>query len=265
MTDRTQNPEKRGSLAVVIPTKNAGHLLEDCLSSVSFADQIIVVDMHSEDDTADVCAKFEQCELLERDDYIFANVNFGFDRATTDWVMRLDADERLTPELVDEVRGIIAKPVDGVIGYEFWERPVILGHELKHGFGVQHYRKMMFRNGTARYPVRSEHEDLESDGEWQRCRHGYLHFNYFTVGQYLTKTDYYTSRDIERLELPEAAPSRREAAVSVARAFYLYYLKYRGYRDGWVGFVDAGMRAFYQFVYWAKLRERWSKERDSYS
>lgn len=245
----------------MIPTKDAAQLLKDCLASVAWADEIIVVDMFSIDETGAVCAEYRQCRLFERDDYIFGNVNFGFDRATSDWVMRLDTDERVTPELAAELQDILAGPPDGVTGFEFWERPVILGRELAHGFGRKHYRKMMFRRGTARYPVRSEHEDLETSGTWLRTRHGYLHYNYSSVGQYLEKIDYYTARDVARATITEAAPPMSRGVGESVRAFCLYFLRFRGYRDGWVGLIDAAMRGFYQFAYWAKLRERWETER----
>jgi glycosyltransferase involved in cell wall biosynthesis len=251
---------KRQTLSVVIPTKDAAQLLGDCLATVSWADEIIAVDMFSTDETSQIFGEYPQCRFFQRRDYIEGNANFGFEQATSDWVLRIDADERHTPELTAEIQEILASPPDGVTGYEFWVRPVILGRELKHGFGRRHYRKMMFRRGMARYPVESEHQDLETSGIWLRTKHGYLHYNYASVAQYLDKTNYYTTNDADRTPLSKRPPRIREAVRETVRAWYLYYLKYRGYRDGWVGFIDAGMRGFYQFTYWAKLRERWDRE-----
>ncbi len=72
--------------------------------------------------------------------------------------------------------------------------------------------------------------------------------------------NYYTDNDSKRATLPASVPSMFEAGKEVTRAFYLYYLKYQGFRDGWVGFLDAAMPGIYQFVYWSKLRERWERE-----
>jgi glycosyltransferase involved in cell wall biosynthesis len=235
-------------------------VLDDCLHSVVWADELIVVDMFSTDRTADVCASYQQCRFIQREDYIFGNVNFGFHSASSDWIMRLDSDERVTPELATEIKAILSGPPAEADVIEFWERLVVLGRELRHGFGQRHYRKMMFRRGTARYQVRSEHEDICASGRRMRTRAGYLHYNYTTVGQYLAKMDYYTDRDLERSEMPAKCPSARAAVMALVRAFYLNYGKRRGFRDGWIGLVDAGMRAFYEFTYWAKLRERWESE-----
>lgn len=253
----------RDTLSVVIPTKDAAHLLRECLASVAWADEIVVVDMFSSDDTAAVCAEYPQCRLLQRDDYIFGNVNFGFEQAAGDWVMRLDSDERITPELAAEIEEILAQPPAGVTGYECRERRIVLGRELKHGASREHYRKMLFRRGAARYPVRHEHEELETSGTWLRTRHGYLHHNYASVAEYLEKTNYYTEKDVPRAPLGAKPPGAARALFEAARAFYLYALKWRGYRDGWVGILDSGMRAVYQFTLWMKLRERWERERDA--
>ena len=247
----------RETLTVVIPTKNSGDVLADCLDSVAWADEIIVVDMFSTDDTAAICARHAQCRVVEREDYIFGNVNFGIDAAASDWILRLDSDERITPELALEIQGILRAPPTGLIGFACWERPFSLGHELRYGFGRRHHRKLLFRRGTARYPVRFEHEDLESVGDWGTTVHGYIHLNYRSVGQYLRKMDYYIDRDLERSALPDDRPPVRDGVVGAARAFYLYYLKYQGFRDGWVGLLDASMRSIYQWVTWAKMRERW--------
>jgi (heptosyl)LPS beta-1,4-glucosyltransferase len=252
---------RRETLTVAIPTKDDADLLADCLASVAWADEIIVVDMFSSDNTAAVCANHPQCRFFQRSDYIFGNLNFAFEHATCDWVMRLDSDERITDELADEVRSILADPPRDVTGFEFWERPFVLGRELRFGFGQKHFRKILFRRGAARYPVRHEHEDLETDGTWLRGRHGYVHLNYNAVAEYLRKTNYYTEQDAGRASLPATAPRQTAAFRESVRAFYLYYLKRQGFRDGWIGFLDAGMRAVYQFVYWAKLRERWERER----
>lgn len=251
----------RETLTVAIPTKDAADLLAGCLASVAWADEIIVVDMFSSDHTEAVCARHPHCRLFQRSDYIFGNLNFAFEQATSDWVMRLDSDERITDELADEIHSILDDPPPNVTGFEFWERQFVLGRELHHGFGRKHYRKIMFRRGAARYPVRHEHEDLESDGTWARGRNGYIHLNYNAVDEYLQKTSYYTEQDVARVTLPEKAPRQADAFRESARAFYLYYLKYRGYKDGWLGLLDAGMRSVYQFVYWGKLRERWERER----
>jgi glycosyltransferase involved in cell wall biosynthesis len=243
---------------VVIPTRNVAHLIEDCLASVAWADEILVIDMSSTDGTQEICGRFERCRVIDRHDYIFGNVNHGIDEAKSDWVLRLDSDERITPELAAEIQGILADP-EAADGYLCWERILILGRELRHGFGTRHHRRILFRRGAARYAVQREHEDLEWTGRWENTEHGYLHLNYRSVGHYLQKMDYYIEKDLDRTPLPETLPGAHRGVLEAARAFYYYYLKLQGFRDGWVGLLDASMRAIYQWVAYAKLRERWER------
>jgi glycosyltransferase involved in cell wall biosynthesis len=248
----------------VIPTFNVERLIGDCLESVRWADEIVVVDMFSTDATQEICARYPNCRFFSRRDYIFGNVNFGIEQTATDWVIRLDSDERITPALRDEILGVLAAPPAGVGGFEFPCELFSLGIPLRHGFATKPYRKMMFRRGTARYEVQSEHEDLATTGEFRRLRHTYLHYNYLSVSQYLQKTDYYTTKDAERTEVLEQ-PRVRDALLEISRAMWLNYVRRGGWRDGPVGFIDAGMRAVYQFAEWAKRWESWHRARSGYA
>lgn len=249
----TQAP--RSTLTIVIPTRNAEEFIVECLASVSWADEVIVVDMFSTDATVEICRRFSNTRVIQREDYIFGNVNHGFELATGDWTMRLDSDERISADLANEIQRMLAHPPDGVTGFFFRQRIIILGHWLRRGRGLNSRREMLFRTGAVRYTVQSEHESLPTDASWREMQGHYIHLNYQSVSQYLRKTDYYTTRDAERLA-PNEAPSLARGLIEPARAFYFHYLKRRGFLDGWIGLLDAGMMATYQFVQWAKQREQ---------
>lgn len=245
----------RDTLAVVIPTFNVEHLIRDCLESVKWADEIIVVDMFSTDATVRICQEYPNCRVYPRHDYIFGNVNFGFDQATTDWIIRLDSDERISPELREEVLAMLRVPAPRVTCYTFSQELYLLGHRVANGRARGVTRKMLFKRGTARYEVRSEHEDITVTGTCAAMKQSYLHFNYDSVSHYLQKMDYYTSRDVERMPCIRQ-PDIRRAVVEAIRNFIYLYVRLTGWRDGWIGFIDAGMRAIYIFVqeakYWHK-------------
>jgi glycosyltransferase involved in cell wall biosynthesis len=249
------------TVTVVIPTKNAAHLLRESLPTVSWADEIVVVDEFSSDDTLAVCASYPQCVVYQREGYIFARANYGFERARSDWVMRLDSDEWITPELAEEIPTLIRSVADDVVGFSFWERPVVMGRELRHGWGSRHFRRMLFRRGAAHYPVRSEHEALEGDGTWLQGKHGYLHFNYASPREFVAKMHEYIGYDMERAELPAHRPPLWRGWLGFAQAFYFYYLKLQGFRDGRVGVIDAALRSHYRWAEHRALRRRFDAER----
>jgi glycosyltransferase involved in cell wall biosynthesis len=100
----------RQTVAVIIPTKNVAAFFRPTLESIRFADEVIVVDMSSTDGTTSLCTEYANVKVIDKVDYIYANVNTGFDAATTDWVIRLDSDEVLTAALQDEILSFLENP-----------------------------------------------------------------------------------------------------------------------------------------------------------
>src|SRR5215212_9456427 len=101
----------RRTLSVVIPTLNVEAIIGRCLEAVRWADEVVIVDMFSTDRTREICEGFPNVRFKQRRDYIFANVTYGMEVAIGDWVMRLDSDEVLTPELAREIQeDVLAKP-----------------------------------------------------------------------------------------------------------------------------------------------------------
>ena len=250
------------TVTVVIPTKNAAHLLRECLPRVRWADEIIVVDEFSSDDTLAVCASFPQCVVYQHEDYIQANTNYGFDRAKSDWVMRLDSDEWITPELAEEIPKLIRTAPEDVVGFSFWERPIVMGREMRHGWGRRHHRQMLFRRGRARYPLRTEHDALEAEGRWLRSPSTATCTSTTSRrGSSWTRCALYIERDVPRAVLPERRPPLWRGPFEFARAIWFYYLKSQGFRDGRVGLIDATLRGYYRAAEWRALRRRFDRER----
>ena len=256
---------ERQTVSVVIPTYNVEHLIRDCLESVKWADEIIVVDMFSTDRTVEICREYPNCRVLQRKDYIFGNVNFGFDQATTDWVIRLDSDERIGPELRDSILQVLANGDPRINTYCFRGRWHLFGHVIEHGPHLNTWRKHMFRRGTARYKVQYEHEDIEALPEYGYLEGYYDHYNYETISQWMQKTDYYTERDMERIiadpaRHQELQPGRPwQVLWQIAKEFVRLYWRERGYKDGLAGFYLCGLKVCYQFIWRAKMWEAWEK------
>lgn len=191
----------RQTVAVIIPTKNVATFFRPTLESIRFADEVIVVDMSSTDGTQDLCAEYPNVRVVDKVDYIYANVNTGFDAATTDWVIRLDSDEVLTPELQQEILDFLKNPPSNVNTIRFLGRHHMFGLPMSWGVGhpSRSMRNHMFRKGTARYPCKLEHEDLDVTPDSIDFTHPYDHYTNHTVEEVVQKFNYYTQRDVERL------------------------------------------------------------------
>jgi (heptosyl)LPS beta-1,4-glucosyltransferase len=266
----------RQTLSVVIPTLNVEPIIARCLESLRWADEVVVVDMFSTDRTQAICESFPNVRFLQRRDYIFANVNFGMKQATGDWVMRLDSDEVLTQELGREIREeVLAKP--DVPCNTFWvpSRVYFWGKWLKFGPAYNprakgsgyDYRKLLFRRGTARYLVKSEHEDISATGPEGWLKHPYDHYSMPTVSAWVAKMNYYTDRDVERKTPDEVAVIRfapRPLLWRFLRDFISLYVRRQGYRDGAHGLAACFLHAVYPAVETIKTWERqWKAEHEA--
>ncbi len=255
----------RQSVTVVIPTRNVAAFFEPTLKSIAWADRVIVVDMFSTDETLDLCARYPNVVVHQRTDYIFANVNYGMEQSETDWVIRLDSDEVIGSELQDAICRFLENPPADISTVLFRGVHHMFGFPMHHGPGAPEssWRKHMFRKGTARYPCVSEHEDIESAPGEVRLAGYYDHYTNHTVEEVVRKFNYYTDRDVERMDLANLRPlSPLRLIWRAARLFDLYYRVRKGYRDGTHGFYTSLYRgAVYPIIENAKMWERLEKQR----
>lgn len=257
----------RQTVSVVIPTFNVEGIIRRCLDSVAFADEIIIVDMLSTDRTDKVCRSYPNVRFFRRQDYIYGNCNFGIDQATSDWIIKLDSDEVIDAKLQSEILRVIHNPQPGINGYYFPSVQYMFGEPMHHGVGSPALceRMSLFRKGTARYQVRSEHEGLTAQGPFGRLAGHYSHFTNHTTSEVIRKYDYYTSKDVERLAPSELKPpSVWSIMYRCLRQFFWMYVQQKGYKDGLLGFFSSAFRGpVYILIEEAKRWERYkNRERD---
>lgn len=245
-----QRRSKRSSVTVVTPVFNNSAKVVPTLESVRWADEVIVVDMFSTDDTETVCRRYPNVKFHLRKDYIYGNVNFGIDQALSDWVIRLDSDEVLNPALQQSIRDFLAAPPDDVVGCIFPSVQYMFGRPMRFGPGLGGPpRRCMFRRGAARYKVQSEHEDFEvlREGRWVTLEGYYEHFTNATVREIVTKYIYYSEKDAERIDFATYRPCHPALVMwRGLRLFWLHYWKQNGYREGIFGFYTSLMRGAVQ-------------------
>jgi glycosyltransferase involved in cell wall biosynthesis len=263
----------RQTLTVVIPVYNVEAILARCLDALRWVDEVICVDMHSTDRTEEICRRYPNVVFYQNRGYIYTNVNYGIDRATGDWVMRLDSDEVVTPELAEEIeREVLAKPDVPYTGYWVPNKVYFFGKWIRYGvayddrFGKDRlgfgYRKALFRRGTARYACLREHEDLTTEGEYGVLRGHYDHFSHPSVSEWIRKMNYYTDRDVERTDVlaPDfRLPRPRRTLIALVTIFYSLYVRRKGYRDGVYGFMTCALNTFYVLVERCKLWEKYER------
>jgi glycosyltransferase involved in cell wall biosynthesis len=247
-------------LSAVIPTKNVAGIVRPTLESLRFCDEVVIVDMFSTDDTRAVCESYPNVKFYQRQDYIYGNFNYGAEQAKGDWILRLDSDEVVDPELRDSILEVLNDPNPKFLHYDAFCHLYFFGMRLRHGFGDQ-WRTMIFRKGTARYKVRSEHEGLTTTGPAGKLRGHYDHFTNPTITIWLAKANYYLDKDVQRAPLQPPLPWWK-VLLNMARYFRgAYFGKGQLRKDGYLGFVVALCSAFAMALEQLKLWEKYERAR----
>jgi len=250
----TSNGERRPVSACIISRDEALHIA-DCIASVSFADEVVVVDSGSTDRTREIAhelgARVIEQEFLGH----VLQKQLAVDSAAHDWVFCIDADERVDPALASEIEAALSSR-DDVPGYEVARHTFYLGRFIDHGGWWPEWRLRLFDRRRGRWGGTDPHDHVELEGSSRRLGGEMTHFNYRDLSHHVTKIDAYsTIIAARRVEAGERASILKLLTRPPFRFLKMYVLK-GGFRDGARGFIVAWMGAFYVFMKYAKLWER---------
>ena len=245
----------RPKLSIVISAYNEERTIKRCIASVSFADEIVVVDNSSSDKTSDI-AKSLGAHVYTRPNQLMLNnnKNFGFEKATGDWILNLDADEEVPPALAKEIQALIKKSPNQN-GFWIKRKNFSFGKWIQYGLWWPDKQIRLFRRGKGQFPCAHIHEYIKVDGEVGELSEPYLHYNYESVHQYLTKIDRASSSEAIFLKESNYQLSWFDAIRFPASDFLKIYFAQQGYKDGLHGLVLALFQAFYSFCVFAKAWE----------
>ncbi|HOX86578.1 MAG TPA: glycosyltransferase family 2 protein [bacterium] len=241
-------------LSVIVITYNEEKNIAACLESVAWADEIIVVDSKSPDRTVEIARQYT--EHVYSTDFMgyAANKNFALAHASGDWVLWLDADERVTPELAQEIRHTLDQP-SAVHGYEISRKAFFLGRWIRHCGWYPGYVLRLFRRESGRFNDRKVHEGLELSGERRRLHNDLLHFTDMDLEHYFDKFNQYTSLAAEDLADKQRHARLWDLLLRPTFLFIKMYLFKRGFLDGVQGWMLCLLSSAYVAVKYAKLWE----------
>lgn len=237
-------------LSVAIITLNEEHNLADCLASVSFADEIVVVDGGSSDRTCEI-ARDAGARVITHGEWtgFGAQKNFAIDACTGDWILSIDADERVPVALRDEIDATLRNPASDV--YEMPRRSYYCGRFMQHSGWWPDYVRRLFRRGAARFSSAPVHESLQTDRPIGRLRNPLEHWSFRTMEQVLDKVNRYSSLSAPTVIARGGRPTVVTALLHGAAAFFRTYILKRGFLDGGHGLMLAISNAegsYYRYV-----------------
>lgn len=245
-------------LTAVVLTLNEAEHISDCVKGLLFADEVVVFDSYSTDDTVKL-AQEAGARVIQRafDNYTLQrNAAISAVSHNTDWVLFIDADERVPGELASAIRSAIHKS-----GYAGWRIPrhnYIFG-KLTTGAGwYPDYQTRLLRIGKARYnPDRQVHEVVQLDGKLGTLEPPLIHFNYTDLAQFTAKQRTYTAFEAQTMFSHGVKPKFRNFILQPYRQFKWRFLTLKGYRDGFHGLRLCLLMAWYEFQKYWMLQGMW--------
>lgn len=244
-------------ITAIIPTFNEEVHIKEALESVLWCDEIIVVDSFSTDRTLEIVKSFPQVTLLQHEyEHSAAQKNWTIPQANHPWIFLLDADERPTPELVREIKGILTNGTS-LSGFWIFRRNHFMGKRIDYSGWQSDKVIRLFKRDECKYQNKHVHAEIESTGKIGLLREKLIHYTYKDVTSYLKKADRYTTWGaMDRYHKFEKKGRRIGLLYLVLRPlgrFVRHYVWRLGFLDGTHGFVVSALAAYNVFIRAVKI------------
>ena len=236
-------------LSVIIITKNEGLNIRACLESVSWADEIIVVDSGSQDDTVAICREFTPHVYIHDWPGFGAQKNRALNYASKNWVLSLDADERISPELKKEIQAVLQEKREDA--YEIPRLSSFCGRYIHHSGWRPDYVTRLFKRSAGKFSDDLVHERVIINGTTGKLRQSILHESFRNTEQLLDKINHYSTASALMLHQKGRTATLKKAVTHAVWAFLRTYILRAGFLDGREGFMLAVSTAegtYYRYV-----------------
>lgn len=243
-------------ISACIITRDEGDRIEECLRSLAWCDEVVVVDSHSTDDTRARAAALG-ARVIERDWPGFAaQKEFAVRAAAHDWVLVVDADERVSDPLRDEIIARRAAAFGGAAAFSLPRCSQYLGRWIRHGTWYPDRSVRLFDRRLGRFAAKATydlHERVVVDGPVVALQRDLLHIPYRSLSEHLRTIDRYTTIMAEGLQARGRRARVSDLVLHPAWRFFQFYVLKAGFRDGWRGLLLAYLAAHYVRLRYAKL------------
>lgn len=255
------------TLSVVLSVYNEEAKIADALESVKdIADEIIVVDNSSTDKTSAIAKKYTKKVFIQKNSPldIDRQKNYGFSKATKEWTLSLDADERVTPELAEEIKEVIKH--DSSAAYFIPRKNIIFGKEILHTGWYPDYQLRLFKSGKGTFTKQHFHEDITVEGLKEYLHTDLIHLNYESIQQFISRNFlvYAKNEAIAKLQGGYVF-SYTDVLWFPAKEFLSRYFAREGYKDGFHGLVLSLLMSAYHLLVFAYIWEKQNFPQEKYS
>jgi glycosyltransferase involved in cell wall biosynthesis len=248
---------------VIVPTGSRADVIEDCLKSVRWADEVIVVDSYSTDDTLEIARRYADRVLQREYGFSALQKNWAIPQASHEWVLIVDTDERVPASLRAEIESILERSPEHA-GYRIPRANSVLGREIRHADYYPDYQVRLFRRDAGHYDLRRVHAHVILSGSCGTLESPLIHYSSRSIDQTLrnlliTMTTWEAEQRIQTARDQGRSPNSRLWLNLLFRplaAFGLRYVRQGGWRDGYHGLVVSLIWAIYVAITYMKIWEQ---------
>ncbi len=241
-------------LSVTVITKNEAADVGDALASVAWADELLVVDSCSTDETVAIARQHTDRVVVREWPGYIAQKNYAASLAAHDWILSLDADERVTPELAAEIQACL-KAAPREAAFQIPRVTWHLGRWIRSTDWYPDYQMRLYDRRSAEWTGRYVHEAVTVRGAAGRLRGELQHYAYRDIADHLETINHYTTLAARQMHEDGRRAGLLQLAGHPPLAFLRNYLAHGGIRDGLPGFIISSLNAYYVFLKFAKLWE----------
>jgi glycosyltransferase involved in cell wall biosynthesis len=255
MDDKPISLASRPTVSAIVVCYNEEENIGRCLKSLQWCDEIVVVDSFSTDRTVEISRQFTDIVIQRKWAGYRDQKAFAHSKTTKDWVLMIDADEEVTPELRKEICEQLASGGAHYSGFLLPRMVFYLNRWWRRGGWYPDYDVRLFRRDRARWGGIEPHEKINVDGAVRRLLHPLHHFSYRNIDDHIQRINRFTSISSRELRKQAKRWRWRDALIRPAFRFCRFYFLKRGFMEGFAGFYVAVSAALYVFLKYAKLWE----------
>jgi glycosyltransferase involved in cell wall biosynthesis len=242
-------------LSAIVTSYNEEANIKECLESIAFADEVLLVDSFSNDRTLEYARQVPGVRVLQREYFgSAAQKNWAMDQTAHPWILIVDADERVTPGLAREILDLLGRGPQADY-YSIRRRNLFLDRLIRHSGWSTDKVVRLLRRGSARYPRRRVHADIRPEGPAPTLDNALLHYTFRSLGQYLEKLHRYAEWGAADAYRKGTRPGAVQLFFRPVWRFLRMYVFQAGFLDGRHGLVLCTLQAYGVFLKWAKLWE----------
>lgn len=245
------------TISATIITKNESRHIGSCIEALLWADEIIILDCGSTDGTQDICKKYGPKVKLHETDWpgFGKQKNRALDLATSDWILSIDADEIITPELKAEI--LSATTNNDYIAYQIPRLTYFYNRPIRHCFKSDRDAPIrLAKNGRCRFSEDIVHEKMIVDGKIKKIKNELHHFSYYNLEGSINKINSYSTLNALKLSQTQKRTNAFQVLAHAIWTFIKIYFLNLGFLDGWPGFLIAFSNSEGTFYKYAKLLEK---------